>query len=269
MSHRKELRVDPGKKARLDKRDPQGTCGFRDKSSANRLLAKSVARLAELQYLLYAENDRALLVVLQAMDTGGKDGIVRHVFSGLNPQGCKVTSFKIPSAEEKAHDFLWRIHRATPARGEIGVFNRSHYEEVGVVRVHELVPESVWSRRYDEINAFEKGLVENRTRIVKFFLHISKEEQKRRLEARLADPAKRWKFSPGDLVERKLWNDYMDAYEDALTKCSTPWAEWYVIPADRKWVRNVAVARILVETLEEMKMKFPQPSFDPKKIRIE
>lgn len=264
-----ELIVKPGKAAKLKRREPDATPGFRDKAEAEQTLEKNIKRLANLQFRLYAEQKHALLVVLQGIDAGGKDGTVRHVMSGLNPQSCKVTSFKVPSAEERAHHFLWRIEKAVPARGEIGIFNRSHYEDVLAVRVHKLVPKPVWSERYEQINAFEKLLTDNNVTIVKFFLHISKDEQKQRLEARLQDPDKNWKFTPSDLAERKRWNDYMEAFEDALTKCSTPWAPWYVIPANKKWFRNLAVSQILVETLEEINPRFPKPAFDPAKLRVQ
>ncbi|HYK92407.1 MAG TPA: polyphosphate kinase 2 family protein [Acidobacteriota bacterium] len=268
MSLRKHMIVKPGTKARLAQRDPDITPGFKDKESSIKQLEKNTARLAELQYLLYAENRRAVLVIFQALDAGGKDGTIRHVMSGLNPQGCRVTSFKVPSAEESRHDFLWRIHKAVPQSGELGIFNRSHYEDVLVVRVHRIVPKEVWSRRYEEINAFEKQLTENRVTILKFFLHISKEEQKKRFEERLSDPTKNWKLSEADFEERKFWDDYQAAYEDALSRCSTPWAPWHVIPADHKWFRNAAVSHILVEALEELDMKFPAPSIEVSRIRI-
>ena len=192
------------------------------------------------------------------MDTGGKDGTIRHVLSGLNPVACTVTSFKVPSADDRAHDYLWRIHNALPARGVIGVFNRSQYEDVLVVRVHDLVPRKVWKERYRQINEFERILSENGVRIVKFYLHISKAEQKRRLKARLADPAKNWKFSEADIAERKRWEDYIGAYEDAINKCSTEWAPWYVVPANVKWARDAMVARVLCETMESMPLAWPK-----------
>jgi PPK2 family polyphosphate:nucleotide phosphotransferase len=268
MNIRKDLIVEPGTKARLARRDPDSTPGIKDKEASVELLEKSTARLAELQYLLYAECKHAVLIVFQAMDAGGKDGTIRHVMSGLNPQGCRVTSFKVPSAEEMLHDFLWRIHRAMPSKGELGIFNRSHYEDVLVVRVHKLVPHEVWAGRYGQINAFEKLLADNNVKILKFFLHISKEEQKKRLEERLKDPTKNWKISQADFAERDYWEDYQKAYEDALTECSTSWAPWYVIPADHKWFRNVAVSQIIVDTLEELDMKFPPPSIDVSRIHI-
>jgi PPK2 family polyphosphate:nucleotide phosphotransferase len=268
MNLKQQLIVRPGKKAGLARRDPGATPGARDKDEALELVEKNTRRLAELQYLLYAESKRAVLIVIQAMDTGGKDGVIRHVMTGLNPQGCRVTSFKVPSSEELKHDFLWRIHRAVPAAGEFGIFNRSHYEDVLVVRVHKLVPEEIWSKRYEQINAFEKLLTQNNVTVVKFFLHISKEEQKRRIQERIEDPTKQWKLSPADFQERKYWADYMQAYEDVLTRCSTPWAPWYVVAADHKWSRNLAVSQILVETLKGLDMKFPEPTVDVKKIQV-
>ena len=211
---------------------------------------------------------RALLIVLQGLDTGGKDGTIRHVMSGVNPQGCKVTPFKVPAGEETDHDFLWRIHHAVPGFGYIGIFNRSHYEDVLVVRVHNIVPKSQWSRRYDQINNFEEFLTQNNVKILKFFLHISKDEQKKRLMDRIDDPDKHWKISEADFNERRFWNDYTAAYEDALTKCSTDAAPWYVIPSNKKWFRNLAVSHIIAETLEEMDLKLPKPSIDVKKLKM-
>lgn len=254
----RNLRIEPGKPAGLAKRDPEDTGQFRDKAVALEELKRNIARMADLHELLYAESRRALLIVLQAMDAGGKDGTIRHVMTGVNPQGCQVTPFKVPSAEEAKHDYLWRIHKAVPAKGNIGIFNRSHYEDVLVARVHKLVPKDVWMRRYDEINAFENMLAANDTKILKFFLHISPDEQKKRLEQRLSDPVKNWKVSEADFAERKLWADYMEAYEDAIAKCSTDSAPWYVIPANRKWFRNFAVSSIIVGTLETMDLKYPR-----------
>lgn len=254
----REFVIEPGANASLAKRDPENTGAFRDKAVALRDLKKNIERLADLHELLYAESRRALLIILQAMDAGGKDGTIRHVMTGVNPQGCQVTSFKVPSGEETKHDYLWRVHKAIPPSGYIGIFNRSHYEDVLVVRVHKLIPKEVWTRRYDEINAFEKMLAANDVRILKFFLHISPGEQKKRLEQRLSDPIKNWKVSDADFAERKLWDDYMQAYEDAIAKCSTEWAPWHVIPADRKWFRNLAVSSIIVETLESMDLKYPR-----------
>lgn len=266
--------IKPGEKVDLSKVDPRGTPAFtgtkdENKERAEQETLENVARMAELQERLYAENTRALLVVLQGMDTSGKDGVVRHVFSGLNPQGCHVTSFKKPSEAEADRDFLWRIHAAVPPKGDIAVFNRAHYEDVLIVRVHNFVPDKVWKKRYEMINEFERYISENGVRIVKFMLHISKDEQGDRLRARLDNPAKRWKFSPQDLEERKLWKDYMGAYEDALAKCSTEWAPWHVIPSDRKWYRDWAVSAILRETMEKMDPKPPKIDFDPKSVVVE
>jgi len=269
MNLTRELIIKPGKKVRLDDIDPDATPGFDSREEALAALEQNKARMAELDALLYAENRRSVLVVLQAMDAGGKDGAIRHVMTGFNPQGCKVKAFKAPSTEELDHDFLWRIHRAVPAKGEIGVFNRSHYEDVLVVRVHNLVPKSVWSRRYDQINTFEKQLAENEVTILKFFLHISEEEQKKRLEARIKDPSKNWKIAMADIEERKLWDDYQTAYEDAISKCNTKWAPWFVIPANNKWYRNVAISQIMVEAIESLDMKYPKPSVDLSKLVVE
>jgi PPK2 family polyphosphate:nucleotide phosphotransferase len=252
------VRVRPGKPIRLRDVDPDHDGGYGGKDVAKADLEKSLERLRERQRLLYADSRFSLLIVLQAMDTGGKDGTIRHVLSGLNPVACTVISFKVPSAEELAHDFLWRIHKAVPPHGVIGVFNRSQYEDVLVVRVHKLVPRDVWKARYAQINNFERILSENGVRIVKLYLHISKAEQKRRLKARLADPNKNWKFSVADVAERKLWEDYSEAYEDAINNCSTEWAPWYVVPANVKWARDAMVARILRETMESMPLRWPR-----------
>jgi PPK2 family polyphosphate:nucleotide phosphotransferase len=229
-----------------------------DRDWAEEALGKERARLAGLQKRLYGERSRSLLIVLQAIDTGGKDGTIRNVLKGVNPQGCAVTSFKVPSSEELDHDFLWRYHARTPGRGMIGVFNRSHYEDVLVVRVKGLVPEAVWRARYRLINDFERLLTESGTTILKFFLHISRAEQKERLEARLADPEKHWKFDPADLVERKSWDAYQEAFADALGRCSTPYAPWLVVPADRKWLRDYLVAKTVADTLEAMDPRYPE-----------
>jgi PPK2 family polyphosphate:nucleotide phosphotransferase len=257
-----QFRVAPGKHITLKDFAPDATPGVKGKEEALKNLARNIERLAKLQYSLYAENRRSVLIVLQAMDAAGKDGVIRHVLSGLNPQGCRVTSFKVPSGEELAHDFLWRIHKQTPACGEIGVFNRSHYEDVLVVRVHKLISESECKARYDHINAFEKLLADSGVTICKFFLHVSREEQKRRLDTRLDDPRRNWKVAEADFVERKYWNDYHKAYGDALSRCSTPWAPWYVIPADHKWYRNYLVSEILRRTMESMDIRFPKPTCD-------
>ena len=260
--------VVPGKKLKLSDRATDDTGDFRDKADASRATKKNLEKLDELQELLYAEATRALLVVFQAMDAGGKDGAIEHVFSGVNPQGCSVTSFKAPTHLEAAHDFLWRHHDAAPRKGMIGIHNRSHYEAVLIERVHELVPKRVWQGRYDRINEFERLLVDEGTTILKFFLHISKDEQKRRLEARLNEPHKQWKFNPGDLAERKLWDEYMEAYEDAIRRCSQKYAPWYVVPADRKWYRNWVLSDVLVRTLEELDMKYPKPAPGLEKITV-
>jgi PPK2 family polyphosphate:nucleotide phosphotransferase len=261
------LRVKPGSRVKLVDRHANDTHGY-NKEKAERELQRHQARMAELQELLYACKKQALLIILQALDAGGKDGTIRHVMSGVNPQSCQVTSFKAPTAEELGHDFLWRVHKAVPIKGNIGIFNRSHYEDVLVVRVHKLVPKSVWSRRYAYINGFERVLADSGVKILKFFLHISKDEQKRRFAERLADPNKMWKATPGDFEERKFWDDYIDAFEDALSKCSTEVAPWHVIPADKKWFRNLAVSQIVVEALESLNLKYPKLDFDPAKVVI-
>jgi PPK2 family polyphosphate:nucleotide phosphotransferase len=245
----------------LDDHRPDETFGW-EKIEARSRVGEEVAAVAELQKKLYASSERALLVVLQAMDAGGKDGVIRSVLTGVNPAGIRVTSFKAPSEIELAHDYLWRVHPACPARGQIGVFNRSHYEDVLVVRVKKLVPEDRWRKRYGHIRDFEQMLVDEGTSIVKLFLHISFEEQRARLQDRIATPDERWKFRGGDLDERKLWPDYMKAYRDALAQTSTDDAPWYVVPGDRKWVRNLAVAHILRDALEQIDPRYPEPEED-------
>lgn len=239
------------------------------KQEARQYLRELNTELETLQELLYAEHKHQVLIVLQAMDTGGKDGTIRHVLEGVNPSGVKVASFKVPSKAELDHDYLWRIHKQTPRKGEIVIFNRSHYEDVLVVRVHKLVPEKVWRKRYDQINDFERLLCEEGATILKFYLHIDKAEQKTRLQARLDDPQKHWKFSLGDLEERELWPDYTKAYEEAISQTSTDWAPWYIIPSNRKWYRNLIIARIIIETLKNLDMKFPQPQINLDQIIIE
>ncbi len=263
-------RVKPGTRVELSRWDPDDKSAFpgRKREGKQALLALN-RRLERLQELLYAEGKRKVLVILQAMDTGGKDGVIRHVFEGVNPQGVKVAAFKKPTPEELAHDYLWRVHKHTPARGEIVIFNRSHYEDVLVVRVHNLVPPEVWGRRYAHINDFERMLTEEGTTIFKFFLHISKKEQKARLLARLRTPEKQWKFNVADLAERKLWSEYMRAYEDVLSKTSTEWAPWYIIPSNRKWYRNWVISTILVEALEGFHMRYPEPEEKLDQIVIE
>lgn len=231
-------------------------------------LQKNLKKLDRLQYLLYADHKHALLLIFQGLDAAGKDGTIRHVMSGVNPQGCKVTSFKAPSPEEAAHDYLWRVHHAVPPLGDIGIFNRSHYEDVLVVRVHNLVPKKVWSERYGQINQFEQFLYDNNVTILKFFLHISKNEQEKRFMERIDDPDKRWKISEADFAERKFWDDYVAAYEDALTRCSTKLAPWFIIPANKKWFRNLAVSHIIAETMQAMNLKFPPPAVDIKKLNL-
>jgi len=257
MDYRKRFIVNPGEALSLAKIDPSHTDRLASEEAALPEIQKHVARMDELQSLLYADASQSLLVVLQALDAAGKDGVVRHLFSGMNPQGVSVFCFKKPSADEAAHDFLWRAHQRTPARGQVVVFNRSHYEDVLVVRVHKLAPQSVWSSRYQLINGFEKNLVLDGTRILKFFLHISPDEQLARFKQRLDDPASNWKISEADYAERELWRDYMTAYEEALSKTSTKDAPWYVIPANHKWFRNLAVSQIIVDTLQEMGLKLP------------
>ena len=237
--------------------NPDDTGDFTHQKEASKALKKLRKELRALQDRFYAWNQKSLLIVLQAMDTGGKDGVIKHVMRGVNPQGVHVASFKVPTPEEMAHDYLWRVHKVTPKKGQIGIFNRSHYEDVLVVRVHNLVPEAKWSRRYEQINRFEEHLAENDTVILKFYLHISKDEQAKRLQARLDDPNKRWKFSKGDLKERQRWDDYMQAYTDALQKCSTPHAPWYVIPSNHKWYRNYVIAKIIIETLNNINPQYP------------
>jgi PPK2 family polyphosphate:nucleotide phosphotransferase len=263
------LRVQPGSRVSMKDLDPRATPGMEGlstqdaKERAERNIAANVERTAILQQRLYAENHRALLVVLQGMDTSGKDGVIRAAFSGLNPQGCRVTSFKKPSFDEADRDFLWRIHAAVPPKGDIGIFNRAHYEDVLVVRVHNLVPREVWDRRYAIINEFERYLTVTGTTVLKFYLHISRAEQRERLLARLADPEKHWKFSAQDVVERSHWDAYMDAYQDVLERCSTDHAPWYVISSDRKWYRNWAVSEIVRATLEGMNPRIPAATIDP------
>jgi PPK2 family polyphosphate:nucleotide phosphotransferase len=262
MNFAKELRVRPGKRVKLSRYDAADTFGYEKGPAAKKLVEKAVARLDELQGILYAENKHGVLILLQGMDAAGKDGTIRHVMSGVNPQGCRATSFKVPSYQEAQHDFLWRAHLAVPGRGQIGIFNRSYYEDVLVVRVHKLVPEEIWKKRFEQINNFEAMLAENNVTLLKFFLHISKDEQKRRFETRLDDPSHQWKLSPADLAERKFWNDYVEAYETVLTKCNTDDAPWYIIPANHKWFRNLAVSRIIARTFEGFHSKYPKPSFD-------
>jgi PPK2 family polyphosphate:nucleotide phosphotransferase len=251
-------RVQPGEKISLADIPPDTYEPYQKKKHIDEELEYQRQRLANLQERLYAENQRSLLIVLQSMDTGGKDGTIKHVFHGINPQGCQVWSFKQPSQEELNHDFLWRYHQRTPQRGMIAIFNRSHYEDVLIVRVKKMVSKEIWQKRYYIINEFEQMLTLNNITIIKFFLHISKSEQKRRLQKRLNDPNKGWKFSINDVKERKLWDEYHNAYEDAINNCSTAYAPWYVIPANHKWYRNLVIARTIADTLEAMNPQYPK-----------
>jgi PPK2 family polyphosphate:nucleotide phosphotransferase len=257
MDYRKQLVVEGGSKIHLKDIDPAYTGGLESREECEVEIQRHVARLDALQYLLYADATQSLLIVLQALDAGGKDGVVRHLFSGMNPQGTTVVNFKEPTAEELAHDFLWRVHQRTPGKGQVTIFNRSHYEDVLVVRVHELVPESIWSKRYDLINDFEKTLRQSGTRILKFYLHISPEEQLRRFKERLDDPARNWKISESDYTEREFWPRYRDAYEEAMERTSTKHVPWYIVPSDHKWFRNLAISQIIADTMDEMDLKVP------------
>jgi PPK2 family polyphosphate:nucleotide phosphotransferase len=269
MSFAEKYRVEAGKSVDLSKYDPRDTGPFKDKDEARVAIQKDAEAIDALQNVLYAEGKRSLLVVLQGTDSSGKDGTVRAVFNVCGPIGVVMTSYKSPTSEELAHDFLWRIHKACPSRGMIGIFNRSHYEDVLVPKVKKYVSSDVIEQRYEQINNFEKTLSDNGTRILKFMLHLSKEEQAVRLRDRVDDPTKRWKFNPADLEDRLLWDDYMKAYEVALTRCSTKYAPWHIIPADRNWVRNAAISRIVRETLEEMDPQFPEAKgWDPANVKI-
>ena len=266
----KKLIVKPGSKVWLKNFDPSYHGKHESHKSALSEIRKNLQKMEQLQYLMYAENKHSLLIVLQGLDAAGKDGVVRHVLTGMNPSGCVASNFKQPTAKELAHDFLWRVHPHVPAKGSVAIFNRSHYEDVLVVRVHGLVPEKVWSKRYDEINDFEKLIAaQNNTTILKFFLHISMQEQLARFAKRLEDPARRWKISESDYKEREYWNDYTEAFEDALTKTSTEHAPWFVIPSNHKWFRDLAVSQIIARTMEDMKMQMPKPTVDLAKIRRE
>ena len=256
---RNRLVVKPGRPAGLLKRDTRDGLGLESKDEARELLDELIEELALLQNHLWAEGERSLLLVLQGLNASGKDGAIRNVFTGVNPQGCQVVSFRAPSSNERAHDYLRRVHDACPARGRIGIFNRSHYEDVIAVRVRGLAPKRVWSKRPGHINAFERMLTDEGTTIVKVYLHLSKEEQRERLQERVDDPEKHWKFRADDLHDRALWDSYMEAFEETISETSTSWAPWYVVPTDRKWVRNVAVASLLVETLRELDPKIPDP----------
>jgi len=267
MNYTERFRVKPGDPVKLKDID----ASFKDKNKSHDHALQEIEaysqRLRELQYRLYAEGRHSLLICLQGRDAAGKDGTINHVLASMNPQGCTVTGFKVPTPEEAAHDFLWRYHRATPARGQVAVFNRSHYEDVLVVRVHDLVPKQIWSQRYEQINDFERMLHENGTHILKFYLHIDADEQLKRFRARIDDPTRHWKISEGDYAERPYWDDYTKAFEAAFSKCSTAHAPWFIIPANHKWFRNLAISSIVVETLESLNMQFPKPTVDLGEIR--
>jgi PPK2 family polyphosphate:nucleotide phosphotransferase len=265
MSH--PYRIKPGTRVRLNHYDPDDTALLPEKAMAKRKSMRQQKRLAELQELLFAEHRHKVLIVLQGMDTSGKDGTIRHVMDGFNPQGVHVFSFRKPSEEELDHDYLWRAHARVPPDGGIVVFNRSHYEDVLIVRVHGLVPEESWRQRYRQIVDFERMLSENGTLILKFFLHISKDEQRRRLQERVDDPTKRWKFQHSDVKERKYWHEYRLAYEDALAKTSTECAPWYIVPANVKWYRNYVIGSVITEALEGLDMKYPEPDLSEEVIK--
>jgi PPK2 family polyphosphate:nucleotide phosphotransferase len=261
-----ELRVDPGAAPRLDRRDPDARVGAPSKREGIERLEQLVVQLGVLHNRLFAEAKRAVLLVLQGMDAAGKDGTIRSVLTGVNPQGCRIVSFREPTSTELAHDYLWRIHTVCPARGELGIFDRSHYEDIVTARVRKLVPQHVWRRRYEHVRGFERLLTDEGTTVVKVFLHVSRDEQRRRLQERLDNPEKRWKFSAGDLDDRAHWDDFAEAYEDALRETSTAWAPWYVVPADHNWSRNLAVAEILVATLERLDPQLPEPTVETTEI---
>ena len=267
MEYSRSFRVKPGKKVDLDNLGADFKPDNLDRKEVEQQFGSLTEKLRDLQHLMYAEDKRSLLVVLQGRDAAGKDGTIRQVFGPMNPQGCRVTSFKVPSKIEAAHDFLWRCHVAAPRRGMVGIFNRSHYEDVLVVRVHDLVPNKVWSKRYDHINAFEKLLADNGTLVLKFYLHIDREEQLERFKKRIDNPKKNWKISGADYSERPYWDAYTKAFEDAISKCSTDNAPWFVIPANRKWFRNLVIADIVVDAMESLEMKYPEPEVDMEEIR--
>ena len=267
MSYHKKFLVAPGAKLDLNKIDPAYTGQHESHETALPKIEKHKARMEQLQYLLYADADKSLLIVLQALDAAGKDGVIRHLFNNMNPQGLSVFSFKQPTPAEAAHDFLWRVHQRAPSKGEIVIFNRSHYEDVLVARVHKLVDKAIWSKRYDLINDFEKMLTSNGTRILKFVLHIDQEEQLKRFKQRLEDPYRNWKITAADYEERKLWPAYIQAYEEALERTSTQHAPWYIIPANHKWFRNLAISEIIADTMDDMGLKLPPTHVDLDKIR--
>jgi len=267
MNYVKQFGVKPGSKVNLAKVDASFTDKHESHEHALPEIETYTQKLHDLQYLMYAEGKRSLLICLQGRDAAGKDGSINHVLGAMNPQGCTVTGFKVPSKEEAAHDFLWRYHQHTPGKGQVAIFNRSHYEDVLVVRVHDLVPKAVWSKRYEQINDFEKTLADNGTHILKFYLHIDPDEQLERFKQRIEDPARHWKISDGDYAERPFWDAYTEAFEDALGKTSTDHAPWFIIPSNHKWFRNLAISRIVAETLESLNMKFPEPTVDIDEIK--
>jgi PPK2 family polyphosphate:nucleotide phosphotransferase len=268
MKLKPPYRIKPGTKVRLAKLSTSETGGYKSERAASAALAKHCTALAALQEVLYACQTKALLIVLQGMDTSGKDGTIHHIFSGVNPQGCDVTAFKVPTPLEARHDFLWRAHAAVPPRGTIGIFNRSHYEDVLVPAAHKLVPLSTIRKRIDDINEFEDMLVDNDVVILKFFLHISREEQARRLQSRLDDPDKHWKLDPADFRERQFWKEYGEAYERILATTSPKHAPWFVIPSDQKWYRNVVISGILVDAMKALRLRYPKPVVDPATLRL-
>ena len=267
MNYTEKFRVEPGSKVDLKKID----ASYKNKHNTHEQALPEIEaynlKLHDMQYLMYAESKHSLLICLQGRDAAGKDGTINHVLSAMNPQGCTVTGFKVPTVEELAHDFLWRYHKATPGKGHVAIFNRSHYEDVLVVRVHDLVPKDVWSKRYDHINNFEKLLYDNGTHILKFYLHIDAEEQLERFKTRIDDPDRQWKISEADYAERPFWDSYTEAFEEALSLCSTEHAHWFIIPSNHKWFRNLAVSRIVAETLESLNMKFPEPTVNIDEIK--
>ena len=267
MDYRKKFVVKPGSRVRLARIDPASSGGFASRESAAPAARKQIERMDRLQYLLYADASQALLIVLQAPDAGGKDGVIRHIFSGMDPQGIAVFAFKEPSKIELAHDFTWRAHQHAPARGQVVIYNRSYYEDVLVTRVHKLVTRRVWLQRYELINSYERILTAEGTRILKFYLHISPVEQLDRFKKRLEDPTRHWKITEADYAERELWRQYRQAYEDAIERTSTAWAPWYVIPANHKWFRDLAVSTIVADTMDDMRLKFPQGQVDLSEIR--
>jgi len=267
MSYVKKFQVEPGARIQLDKIDADFKPKGLDRDEAEERIRELTVELRDLQHLMYAEDQRSLLIVLQGRDAAGKDGTIRHVFGPMNPQGTRVTSFKVPSKEELAHDFLWRCHQAAPKRGTVGIFNRSHYEDVLVVRVHDLVPKKIWSKRFEHINAFERLLTDKGTVVLKFYLHIDRDEQLERFKKRMDNPKKNWKISGADYSERLYWDAYTEAFEDALSECSTDIAPWFVVPANRKWARNLVIADIVADAMKSLDMRFPKPEVNMEEIR--